>query len=121
VLVLDDDAVALAVSREALERAGYVVVALENALVLASTLRRRPVDLVLCETELTTVRGAMVLNALKEHGVSSAPVLLCSKLTGAELQARARECGAQGAFTKGDGAAVVAQVAARLGGPLKDP
>jgi DNA-binding response OmpR family regulator len=121
VLVLDDDAASLATSREALERAGYVVLALENALVLASTLRRRPVDLVLCETELSTVRGAVVLNALKEHGVSSAPVLLCSKLTGAALEARARECGAQGAFTKGDAEAVVAQVTARLGGPLQEP
>lgn len=115
VLVLDDDAHALAATSRLLANARYEVIPLSNPLMLASVLRKKAVDLVLCETELSTMRGAMVLAAVREHGVSRAPVLLCSKLSGASLQARVRECGAQAGVPKTDGAEVLRAVAAQLG------
>jgi two-component system chemotaxis response regulator CheB len=114
VLVLDDDPVALAATSQALKGAGYGVVALDNPLMLASALRKTHVELVLIEPELATMKGAMVLATLREHDVAHAPVVLCSKLTGPALEARARECGASGAVSKDDRARLLREVARLL-------
>ncbi len=100
VLIVDDDVNAMTQAKRALESGGYEVVLLDNALMLASTLRRNPVDLVLFETELSTVKGSLVLNSLRDHQVAHAPIWLLSKLIGATLAERAKECGAEGAIEK---------------------
>ncbi len=100
-LIVDDDTHALASAKRVLELAGYEVLTLDNALMLASTLRRNAVDLVLFETELSTMRGSAVLGALREHSLSHVPVFVHSRLKGAALKARAAECSAAGYLEKG--------------------
>jgi chemotaxis response regulator CheB len=101
VLIVDDDTQALAATKRVLELAGYDVLTLDNALMLASTLRRNVVDLVLFETELSTMRGSAVLGSLREHSLSHVPIFVHSRLKGAALKSRAAECSAAGYLEKG--------------------
>lgn len=116
ILVVDDDAKAITQVKGVLEGAGYDVRTLDNALMLASTLRKHPVDLVLFETELSTVRGLVLLNALHEHGLSAVPIFLHSRLERSALKARAAECKAVGYVEKGS-TTLVREVSAFLNGP----
>jgi two-component system chemotaxis response regulator CheB len=102
VLVVDDDHPALEATRAALEGAGYEVHTLDNPMMVAVTLRRTPADLVLLESELVTVTGKVVAEALRKNGLGHVPVVLHSKLTGEALRARATECGVLGFVNKAD-------------------
>jgi two-component system chemotaxis response regulator CheB len=107
VLVVDDQPEALDAAKGVLERNGFEVLTLDNPLMLARTLRRTPVDVVVLEPELKTMKGAIVVQTLRAHGMGTVPIALCSSLDEATLQTRARECQALGSVRKGDAAALV--------------
>jgi chemotaxis response regulator CheB len=115
ILVVDDDAKAAQKVKGVLEGAGFEVRVLDNALMMASTLRKSPVELVLFETELSTVRGLVVLKTLQEHGLTSVPIFLHSRLELSALKARAKECSAVG-FVEKDAPGLVREISAFLGG-----
>lgn len=119
VVVVDEDTRVLEASRKVLEGAGYEVHTVDNPLMLAGFLRRTPMDLVLLETELTTMRGAIVAQALRRHGLAGVPVFIHSTLDEAQLKARATECGAVGYVKKGSTANLLREVNAFLGGPSR--
>ena len=120
VLVLDDDAQTRTAAVTALEGAGYELLQLDNPLVLATTLRKAGVDLVLLESELTTMSGALVMQTLRNHGLARVPVFLYSRLEEGSLAARAAECGALGFLRKGSPpATIVREVSSFLGGPTR--
>jgi two-component system chemotaxis response regulator CheB len=100
VLVVDDQG-HLDSARATLERSGYEVLTLDNPLVLAGTLRRNTVDLVLLEPDLKTMKGQVVVQTLRSHGIQT-PVLLWSSLEDTALQSRVRDCQAIGSIKKGD-------------------
>lgn len=100
VLVVDDQG-HLDSARATLERSGYEVITLDNPLVLARTLRRNTVDLVLLEPDLKTMKGQVVVQTLRSHGIQT-PVLLWSSLDESALQTRVRDCQAIGSIKKGD-------------------
>jgi two-component system chemotaxis response regulator CheB len=102
VLVVDDDHAALEFTRTALERAGYEAHTLDNPMMVAATLRRTPADLVLLESELVTVAGLFVIEAMRKNGFGHVPLVLHSKLEGDKLRQRATECGVLGFVHKGD-------------------
>ncbi len=106
VLVVDEDLEVLRATRAELEGGGLEVHTLDNPLVIAQTIRRLDIDLVLLETELSTMRGAVVLQTLRNHGLATVPVMLHSKLETAALQARAKEVGASGYIRKGSSSLV---------------
>jgi two-component system chemotaxis response regulator CheB len=120
VLVVDEEASALLEARRQLERAGFEVETLDNPLILAHTLRRTQVDLVLLETELSTMKGAVVMQTLRNHGLATVPVFIYSALEPSLLKARMRECGAAGFVRKGT-SVLVREVSDFLGGPRKPP
>jgi two-component system chemotaxis response regulator CheB len=121
VLVVDDDPASARAARVALEAGGYEVHALDNPLTVARELRKRPVDLLLFETEWSTVKGEVVLASLREHG-PGVPVVLYSRLAPGPLAERARACAAAGALAKGTpGPALVREVARLIGPPSKPP
>ena len=101
VLLVDEDAEVLKVARLALEEGGLEVHTLDNPLLVAQTIRRLDIDLVLLETELSTMKGAVVIQSLRNHGLARVPVMLHSKLDANTLKARAKEVGAQGFIRKG--------------------
>ncbi|MEW5741557.1 MAG: chemotaxis-specific protein-glutamate methyltransferase CheB [Myxococcota bacterium] len=116
VLLVDDDAHAMEASRKALVDAGFEVHLSDNPLMVAGVLRRTPMDLVLLEPELRTMKGAVVMQALRTHGQVVVPVFLHSRLPVAELRAKASELGAAGFVRKGELATMVREVTSFLGG-----
>ena len=102
VLVVDDQATDLETARVTLQRAGFDVLLLDNPLMLARTLRRNVVDVVVLEPELKTMKGAVVVQTLRSHGLGTVPICLWSFADEATLSTRLRECQASGSVRKGD-------------------
>ena len=100
VLIVDDSPLLLEAGRHALEGAGYEVRTLENPLMVAMLLRKNPVDLVLLDVNMPTVKGTQVVAALRAHGLNSTPVILYSDMSERDLSAKAAECGATGWLRK---------------------
>lgn len=117
VLVVDDDRDALEVCRKALAGAGFEVHVADNPMMVAGIIRRTPMDLVLLEPELRTMKGSVVVQSLR--GLSTVPVFLVSKLALGELRTRAKDVGAVGYARKGEIATLVREVTAFLGGATK--
>ena len=116
VLVVDDAAADLETARATLQRAGFEVLTLDNPLMLARMLRRNVVDVVVLEPELETMKGAVVVQTLRTHGLGTVPICLWSAIDEGTLSTRMRECQASGSVRKGDPAAlvrVVSKLAAR--------
>ena len=107
VLVVDDQESDLELARATLQRAGFEVLTLNNPLMLARTLRKNIIDLVLLEPELKTMKGVVVVQALRSNGLSTVPICLWSATDEGTLSARVRECQASGAVRKGDQAALI--------------
>ena len=83
---------------------------------LARMLRRNVVDVVVLEPELETMKGAVVVQTLRAHGLGTVPICLWSSADEATLSTRLRECQASGSVRKGDPAALV-----RVVGKLTTP
>ena len=107
VLVVDDQESDLELARASLQRAGFEVLTLDNPLMLARTLRKNIIDLVVLEPELKTMKGVVVVQALRSHGLSTVPICLWSAADEGTLSARVRECQASGSVRKGDPAALI--------------
>jgi two-component system chemotaxis response regulator CheB len=118
VLIVDDDHAALDGARRTLEGVGYEVQTLDNPMMVAVALRRAPADLVLLESELVSISGAVVAEAMRRNGLGHVPVVLHSKLAGDKLKQRAQECGVLGFVNKGD-PAVIELVRGLIGGPSR--
>lgn len=106
VLIVDDGVTELESARVTLQRAGFEVLLLDNPLMLARTLRRNVVDVVVLEPELKTMKGAVVVQTLRSHGLT-VPILLWSSAEESVLSLRLRECQASGSVRKGDPASLV--------------
>ncbi len=106
ILVVDDQPGSLETARATLERAGYEVITLDNPLMIARALRRNAVDAVILEPELSTMKGALVVQTLRTHGLT-VPIFLWSSADEATLQLRTRECQAAGSLKKGDLAGLI--------------
>lgn len=119
VLVVDDDRDALDVCGKALERAGFEVHVADNPMMVAGIVRRTPMDLVLLEPELRTMKGSVVVQSLRN--LSTVPVFLISKLTLAELRTYAQDIGAVGYARKAETSTIVREVLAFLGGATRPP
>jgi len=118
VLIVDDDHAALEFTRRALEQAGYDAQSLDNPMMVAVALRRTPADLVLLESELVTMSGKVVTEALRNNGLGGVPVMLYSSLDQELLRTRAAECGVLGFLHKGD-PALLDVMRSLIGGPEK--
>lgn len=108
VLVVDDQASDLETARATLQRAGYEVLTLDNPLMLARTLRRNVIDVVVLEPELKTMKGSVVVQTIRAwQGLATVPICLWSSADEGTLSTRLRECMASGSVRKGDPAALV--------------
>jgi DNA-binding response OmpR family regulator len=101
ILIVDDSAVVLEATGLALEEAGFEVVAIDNPLSVAHTVRRESPDVILIDVEMPAVSGDFVAQIVRSRGVTTgAPVLLHSDLPEEELQRRVAKCGANGFIKK---------------------
>jgi DNA-binding response OmpR family regulator len=104
ILVVDDSDVILEASAIAFEEAGFEVTTLDNPLSVAYQLRKNTPDLLLIDVNMPALTGDSVAKIVSSHGLSKrVPVVLYSDLPAAELEERARRCGANGFVRKGCG------------------
>lgn len=109
VLLVAEAASAFAPAQAALERGGFEVFTLDNPMMLARTIRRSSVDVVLLDPELETIKAAVVVQTLRTHGVQ-VPVCLWAALPVKVLDERVRECRAEAGVTRGDDATLLRTV-----------
>jgi DNA-binding response OmpR family regulator len=102
ILVIDDDPLVLAMSRDFLEDAGYRVSTAADAIYSNEVIYgTSPPDLILMDVMMPLMSGDKKVRALKRRDQSSAiPVLLISGKEEAELQRIASEVGADGYLAK---------------------
>jgi two-component system, chemotaxis family, protein-glutamate methylesterase/glutaminase len=112
ILVVDDDVIFLEVTRSLLAAQGYEVEAISNPMLLASRLIRAPVDVVVLESELTTVDTPSLLVTLRKRNLARGPLILFSRLPAASLQQRQKACAAVEAFEKHNSAALLGALSA---------
>lgn len=118
ILIVDEHGAEDLATRKTLEGAGYDVELVDNPMLVAKALRKRPADLVLLDPELTAMRGAALIETLRKHTQLNVPVFLLSRLDAASLRSKVKECGAQGAVRRG-AAELLREVNAFLGGPRR--
>lgn len=117
VLVVDDSALVLEMTRDALESGGYEVFTAASGIEANSFIysRSRP-DLILLDVMLPMLDGDRKARLLKENGISrDIPILLISSKPEAELEKLVSESGADGYIRKPfTGRQVVETVSAML-------
>lgn len=117
ILVIDDDPLVLAMSRDFLETAGYRVSTAKDAIYSNDVIYGNdPPALILMDVMMPLMSGDKKVRALKRRDRSSTiPVLLISGQEEAELQRLAAEVGADGYLAKPfDAGRLVATVRAHL-------
>lgn len=112
VLVMDDSALALELARDALESAGFSVLAASDGDELAEHLSKGPpIDLIVLDVQMPGVSGDAIATGLRSERGLQVPILLCSGHADATLAERARATGAAGYISKQAGIdALVAEV-----------
>jgi DNA-binding NtrC family response regulator len=101
VLVVDDDIVALEVTRERLEAAGFGVVTRTSALGTSAFIRKEKPDFVLLDVNMPSLSGDALAKLIAD-GDFRPRVILHSSQGRDALAVLARKCGAIGAIEKTD-------------------
>jgi len=117
ILIIDDDPVVLAMSRDFLEEAGFRVSTAEDAIYSNDVIYSKdPPALILMDVMMPLMSGDKKVRALKRRDQSShIPVLLISGKEERELRRIAGEVGADGYLTKPfDAAKLVGTIRAHL-------
>ncbi len=121
VLVIDDSATVLRLTKEALGAAGFEVTTALNPMTTAIEMGRVRPDIVLLDVEMPALSGTDVLRALRRVGCHAhVKIVLFSSLDEGRLQALAEQHGASGWIHKRsplDGPGLVEQVRRHVGRP----
>ena len=102
ILIVDDSELVLAMARDALEEAGFIVVCAQNGLEANTFIfsSEKP-DLIIMDVMLPMLDGHQKVKLLKERDFSrNIPILLLSSKSEAELQRLTSESGADGYIRK---------------------
>jgi len=100
ILLIDDSPLILAVTRAALESAGYQVATAENLEAFEEQRRREPPDLIIVDIQMPEIFGDDLASTLRNAYGEPAPIVLLSSLDEEELARRAAESGAHAWVTK---------------------
>ena len=98
VLVVDDDAIALEVARERLERLGFAVATRDQSLGTSRWIIENKPDFVLLDLHMPALTGAELARLIRRHMTG---VIVHSSLSPDELARVARDVGAIGGISKG--------------------
>lgn len=98
VLVVDDDAIALEVARERLERLGFDVATRDQSLGTSRWILENKPDFVLLDLHMPALTGAELARLIRRHMTG---VIVHSSLSPDELARVARDVGAIGGISKG--------------------
>lgn len=103
ILVLDDSTLALAVTRAALEAAGFIVVIAEDLAAFERERARCQPDLILVDVQMPEMYGDDIAATLLAEKDVTVPVVLFSSLDETELARRSSEASATGYISKASG------------------
>ncbi len=103
ILVLDDSPLALAVTRAALESAGFTVVIAEDLMTFERERARCQPDLILVDVQMPEAYGDDIVATLLGAKAVDVPVVLFSSIDEAELARRTQEASAAGYICKSAG------------------
>jgi CheY-like chemotaxis protein len=98
VLVVDDDAIALEVARERLERLGFEVATRDQSLGTSRWIIENKPDFVLLDLQMPALTGAELARLIRRHMTG---IIVHSSLSPDELARVARDVGAIGGISKG--------------------
>ena len=98
VLVVDDDAIALEVARERLERLGFDVATRDQSLGTSRWIIENKPDFVLLDLQMPALTGAELARLIRRHMTG---IIVHSSLSHDELARVARDVGAIGGISKG--------------------
>ena len=112
ILIVDDSATILAMTRDLLQEAGHVVAVQSSPAGLPAIVTREKPDLILLDVSLPVLDGDQALRLLRARGFSAnVIVLLYSSKPVDELTRLTKACGAQGFISKSEvGPTLVAKV-----------
>jgi DNA-binding response OmpR family regulator len=104
ILVLDDSALVLNATREALESGGYQVSTTDAAAEFLALLTKVKPDLALVDVSMPGLEGDSVVWIARAHQMHTCPIVFYSAKSEAELAALAASTGAEGYVCKTDDA-----------------
>jgi signal transduction histidine kinase len=99
VLVVDDDPLNLAIVRAYLEVLGCTVDRASNGLEAVELASRASYDTILMDCQMPGLDGLQATELIRQRGVAT-PIVACTALTDADLEARTRRAGMQGFILK---------------------
>jgi CheY-like chemotaxis protein len=103
IMVIDDDAMLLQVTRELLEHDGYDVLTLQNAFGATSAIRATRPDLVLLDVNMPALSGENLAHLILSNTHTRAvPIVFYSSNDEDSLSAGVRKHGVRGYICKGD-------------------
>lgn len=118
VLVIDDSALVLEVTRAVLENAGYEVGSAMTIEAFESERREHPPDLIVIDVQMPEVFGDDLAGTLRGAYQVETPIILLSSLDEEQLSRRAAEANVDGWVTKRAGHdALLAKVRELIGPP----
>jgi two-component system KDP operon response regulator KdpE len=118
ILLIDDSALVLEVTRTILQTAGYDVAIAMTVEAFESERREHPPDLIVIDVQMPEVFGDDLAGTLRGAYQVKTPMILLSSLDETELARRAEEAGIEGFVTKRSGPdALLAKVREVLGPP----
>lgn len=95
ILIIDEDALALANSATALEAAGYLVYQAQNRVSALRIARTRALDLLICDVNLADGSGLELTRDLRRlPGIQDVPVMFVSRSQLPDIVRRSHEAGA---------------------------
>lgn len=113
IMIIDDDTGVTTTTQAILEDAGHTVSVRFNALgTMAKILKERP-QLLLLDLEMPSLNGLQLAKIVRQR-ISDTIVILYSGRSEKELEALARECGAQGWLCKGASPSALIDYVARF-------
>ncbi|HVJ90254.1 MAG TPA: response regulator [Labilithrix sp.] len=116
ILLIDDSALILQVTRMALENAGFAVATAMTVDEFETERRSNPPDLIIVDIQMPEIFGDDLASTIRAAYREPAPILFLSGIDEEELAERAEDAGVQGWVSKRAGLpALVEKVSAILG------
>lgn len=100
VMIIDDDEIILEITRDWLERAGYIVSLRQSAIGTSSAVLRERPDVLLVDVNMPALGGTAIAAMLSNSQRQAPIVILYSGRPQPELDQLASQCGASGGIPK---------------------
>ena len=101
ILVIDDSELVLAITRDALEEAGYEVLTNSSWMEVNATIREHRPDLILLDLMMPSIKGESLCEILKKSSFGrDIPIIIFSTKEETEIKRLAEEAGAEGYIVK---------------------